>query len=90
MQDFTVLIQQLIYGISYGMNLAVAAAKRAFPAWQRLPAKERIRLLRRVGEIIAERVYDISAALSLEVGKNRLEWASFCDHSHQLLPTCGD
>ncbi len=34
---------------------------------------ERIRLLRRVGEVIAERVYDIAAALSLEVGKNRLE-----------------
>ena len=54
-------------------KLAVTAAKRAFPAWQRLPAAERIRLLRRVGEIIAERVYDIAAALSLEVGKNRLE-----------------
>jgi 1-pyrroline-5-carboxylate dehydrogenase len=55
------------------VDLAVAAAKRAFPAWQRLPVKERIRLLRRVGEIISERVYDIAAALSLEVGKNRLE-----------------
>jgi branched-subunit amino acid ABC-type transport system permease component len=26
MQDFTIFVQQLIYGISYGMNLAVAAA----------------------------------------------------------------
>jgi acyl-CoA reductase-like NAD-dependent aldehyde dehydrogenase len=55
------------------VNLAVASAKGAFPAWQRLPVKERIRLLRRVSEIIAERVYDIAAAVSLEVGKNRLE-----------------
>jgi acyl-CoA reductase-like NAD-dependent aldehyde dehydrogenase len=55
------------------VGLAVAAAKRAFPAWQRLPVQERIRILRRVGEVIAERVYDIAAALSLEVGKNRLE-----------------
>jgi 1-pyrroline-5-carboxylate dehydrogenase len=54
-------------------GLAVAAAKRAFPAWQRLPVPDRIRLLRQVGEIISERVYDIAAALSLEVGKNRLE-----------------
>jgi 1-pyrroline-5-carboxylate dehydrogenase len=52
---------------------AVAAAKRAFPAWHRLPVKERIRMLRRVGETISERVYDIAAALSLEVGKNRME-----------------
>jgi len=55
------------------VNLAVAAAKRAFPAWQRMPIDQRLKLLRRVGEIIAERVYDIAAALCLEVGKNRLE-----------------
>ena len=55
------------------VELAVAAAKRAFPGWSRLPASERVRMLRRVAEVIAERVYDIAAALSLEVGKNRLE-----------------
>jgi 1-pyrroline-5-carboxylate dehydrogenase len=34
---------------------------------------ERLRLLRRVGQLIEERVYDIAAALTLEVGKNRME-----------------
>ena len=43
------------------------------PAWSRLPATERVRLLGKVSEVIAERVYDIAAALSLEVGKNRME-----------------
>ena len=52
---------------------AVAAAKGAFPGWRATPAAERIRLLRRVGELIEERVYDIAAAVSLEVGKNRME-----------------
>jgi 1-pyrroline-5-carboxylate dehydrogenase len=52
---------------------AVAAAKAAFPGWRRTPSEERGRLLRRVGEIIEERVYDISAAVALEVGKNRME-----------------
>ena len=71
--DRGILLGRFAEASAAEVDEAVAAAKRAFPAWQRLPIKERIRLLRRVGEIIAERVYDIAAALSLEVGKNRLE-----------------
>lgn len=52
---------------------AMQAARRALPAWQQLPVAERLRLLRRVGALIEERVYDIAAALTLEVGKNRME-----------------
>jgi 1-pyrroline-5-carboxylate dehydrogenase len=51
---------------------AVQAAQRAFPTWKQSPM-ERLRLLRRVGQLIEERVYDIAAALTLEVGKNRME-----------------
>jgi 1-pyrroline-5-carboxylate dehydrogenase len=52
---------------------AVAAAKAAFPAWRNTPPADRGKLLRRVGEIIEERVYQIGAAVALEVGKNRME-----------------
>lgn len=52
---------------------AIQAARRAWPAWKQLPIAERLRLLRRVGQLIEERVYDIAAALTLEVGKNRME-----------------
>jgi 1-pyrroline-5-carboxylate dehydrogenase len=52
---------------------AMQAAQRAFPAWKQLPIAERLRLLRRVGQLIEERVYEISAVLTLEVGKNRME-----------------
>ncbi len=52
---------------------AVAAAESAFSTWRLTPAEERIRILRRVGALIEERVYDISAAVALEVGKNRME-----------------
>lgn len=55
------------------VNAAVAAANKAFPGWRATPMQERNRLLRRVGELIEERVYDISAAVALEVGKNRME-----------------
>jgi 1-pyrroline-5-carboxylate dehydrogenase len=52
---------------------AVKAAQRAFADWSRTSTPERLRLLRRAGQLIEERVYDIAAALTLEVGKNRME-----------------
>ena len=55
------------------VDAAVEAARAAFPAWRHTPMAERNRLLRRVAELIEERVYEISAAVSLEVGKNRME-----------------
>ena len=42
-------------------------------AGARRPVAERVRLLRRVARLIEERVYEIAAALTLEVGKNRME-----------------
>lgn len=55
------------------VEAAMAAARDAFPAWRATPVDERARLLRRVAEIMEERVYDIAAAMVLEVGKNRME-----------------
>jgi acyl-CoA reductase-like NAD-dependent aldehyde dehydrogenase len=54
-------------------DVAMRAAHAAFPAWRATPAAERARLVRRAGAIMEERVYDIAAALVLEVGKNRME-----------------
>lgn len=54
------------------VDAALAAAHRAVPAWRDLGMK-RVALMRKVGAIVEERVYDIAAALTLEVGKNRLE-----------------
>lgn len=58
---------------SQTVDAAVAAAGQAFPEWKAKTLAERNRLLRRVGEIIEERVYEIGAAVALEVGKNRME-----------------
>jgi 1-pyrroline-5-carboxylate dehydrogenase len=54
-------------------SLAMAAAQTAFPLWSRTSVAERNRILRRAAELIEERVYDIAAAVALEVGKNRME-----------------
>src|SRR6476660_1908615 len=55
------------------VNDAMAAAQAAFPGWRATPIEERVRLLKRVAALIEERVYGIAAAMSLEVGKNRME-----------------
>ena len=54
-------------------NAAIAAAKAAFPSWSRTPYMERVALLRKAADLIDERIFEIGAAISLEVGKNRLE-----------------
>src|SRR5512142_1283440 len=52
---------------------ALTAARKAFPAWSHTPWQERVKLLRKAADIIDERMYDMGAATTLEVGKNRME-----------------
>ena len=55
------------------VEAALAAAFAAYPRWRATPVAERASLMRRVADIMEQRVYDIAAALVLEVGKNRME-----------------
>ena len=52
---------------------AMEAAHAAFPGWRATAPAERVRLLKLTAALIEERVYTIAAALTLEVGKNRME-----------------
>jgi aldehyde dehydrogenase (NAD+) len=49
-------------------NAAVAAAKRAFPAWAKTPPKERLEVVKKIREIYKSRMDDIAAAISQEMG----------------------
>jgi aldehyde dehydrogenase (NAD+) len=49
-------------------NAAVAAAKRAFPAWSKTPPAERLALVRKIREIYKSRMDDMAAAISQEMG----------------------
>jgi len=60
-------------GTAQDAHAALAAARQAFPAWSRLPWQERIAYLRKAADLIDERIFAISAVLSMEVGKNRME-----------------
>lgn len=52
---------------------AVEAARAAFPIWSGTPWQERIKIMRRVAELIRERSFTMAAAVALSVGKNRME-----------------
>jgi len=71
--DRTQLLGEFAAASTTDADEALRAAHEAWSGWKQVPLAERARLLRRVGELIEERVYDIAAALTLEVGKNRME-----------------
>ncbi|HWK40068.1 MAG TPA: aldehyde dehydrogenase family protein, partial [Hyphomicrobium sp.] len=50
-------------------ELAIEAAHRAFPAWSKLLAKERSRIIRRWYELIVENADELALLLSKEQGK---------------------
>ncbi|GAB4531525.1 MAG: L-glutamate gamma-semialdehyde dehydrogenase [Anaerolineales bacterium] len=52
---------------------ALRAARRAFPVWSKMPWQERVALLRKAADLIDRRIFEIGAAMALEVGKNRME-----------------
>lgn len=52
---------------------AMQAARAAFPGWSRTPWQKRVELLRKVVALIEERLFELGAAMSLNVGKNRME-----------------
>ena len=72
---------------------ALAAAWAAFPDWSRRPAAERAALVHRVGDVIAERIFEFAAWQTYEAGKNWAEAEAdvaeaidFCRYyAHQAL-----
>ncbi len=51
------------------VDLAVAAAKKAFGSWSRTPAPKRGEIIYRVGQILIERKEEIARAMTREMGK---------------------
>jgi 5-carboxymethyl-2-hydroxymuconic-semialdehyde dehydrogenase len=66
------------------VDLAVAAAKAAFPAWSRRPAAERAALLRRLGDLIANQVEPIAETETRDTGQVIAQTAK------QLVPRSAD
>jgi len=63
------VLAEVARGGTEEVNAAVAAAKAAFPAWAAKPAAERARILRRLGDLIAKNVPEISATETQDTGQ---------------------
>ena len=66
------------------------AAKAAFPAWRDTPWQERTELVNRFADLISERLFEISAVVSMEIGKNRLEAIGDVEEAADLIRYCVD
>src|SRR3954469_8904403 len=66
------------------VNAAVAAAKEAFPKWAGLPATERAKLIRKLGDLIAKHVPELAQTESNDTGQ------VIAQTGKQLVPRAAD
>lgn len=64
---------------------AIAAARAAFDGWRKTPWQERVDILRKAADLISERLFDMGAIMSIEVGKNRLEALGDVEETADLI-----
>ncbi len=76
--DTSIIIGRFQVGTQIHAKLAVTAAKKAFPQWSEKSWQERVRIMNKAAELIDERKFDIAAAITYEVGKNRVEALAEC------------
>ena len=80
--------QQVLAEIARGgeaeVHAAVAAAKAAFPKWAGLPATDRARIMRRLGELIAAHVPEIARTETQDTGQ------VIAQTGKQLVPRAAD
>ncbi len=71
--DTDMLLGTFQKGDEKSAQAALAAARKAFPLWSHMKWQERVALLRKVADKIDEHLFEIGAAMAMEVGKNRIE-----------------
>ena len=80
--------QEVLAEVSAGgadeINAAVQAAKDAFPKWAGLPATERAKLMRKLGELIAAHVPEIAQLETNDSGQ------TIAQTGQQLIPRAAD
>jgi 5-carboxymethyl-2-hydroxymuconic-semialdehyde dehydrogenase len=63
------VLAEVAAGTEAEVNAAVVAAKAAFPKWAGLPATDRAKLIRKLGELIARHAPDIAQAETRDTGQ---------------------
>jgi len=64
---------------------ALAAARKAFDPWRKLPWQERVAILRRAADGLSARRFELAALMSLEVGKTRFEALADAEEAADLI-----
>ncbi len=72
------------------IDAAVRAAKRAQKAWGKMPWQERVTIMRRAAETIRKHRFELSAIMSIEIGKNRFESLGDAEESADLVDYYAD
>ncbi|MBF8289550.1 MAG: aldehyde dehydrogenase family protein [Chloroflexi bacterium] len=83
--DSEILLGTFARGDALDVVDAIAAARRAQPAWRRTAWRERLAILRRAADLISERQMRYSADMAYEVGKNRLEALGEVEEAADLI-----
>ncbi len=78
------VLAEVAAGGAAEVHAAVAAAKDAFPKWAGLPAPERAKLMRKLGELIAQHVPEISRTETDDTGQ------VIAQTGKQLIPRAAD
>ena len=72
-------------GTSQDAEEAIAAARAAFNGWRKTPWQERVAILRQAADLMSERLFEMGAIMSFEVGKNRLEALGDVEETADLI-----
>ena len=83
--DTEIVLGTFARGTAADIDDAVAAARRAQPAWAATPWRQRVAIIKRAGDLISERLMGYSALMAIEVGKNRIEALGEVEESADLL-----
>jgi len=83
--DSEILVGTFARGTRKDAQDAIAAARRAQPAWFRLGWEKRLEILLRAAELISERQMEYAGLMAIEVGKTRLEALGEVEEAADLI-----
>jgi 1-pyrroline-5-carboxylate dehydrogenase len=83
--DTNIILGHFAKGTRGDVEDAIAAARRAQPAWAATPWRDRLALIRKAADLISERQMRYAGLMAIEVGKTRLEALGEVEEAADLL-----
>src|SRR5918996_82207 len=83
--DNDILIGRFSVASESDVDDAVRASRTTFDEWSATPWQERVEIMSRAAELISDRIYELSALVAIEVGKNRLEALGEVEEAADLI-----